>query len=225
MTDTEEDVIGPMPGAVEESTPQPAAEKSATKKRKLASYLSDDTTHEQLYADHLPSSTSYERSYMHRDIVTFVTITHFDYIATASFDGHIKFWRKSEEGIEFLKHFRAHLAPITGVSLVEKTHHYLATIAADQYLKVFDVQQVDMINIIQLDFMPKAVCWLWDSESAQATIAVYLYYFQLLYQKMVLKDRRVGQMWKTARSTFLMVQAIKMNRFLNYRAYIDILLK
>ena len=32
-----------------------------------------------------------------------------DFIATASQDGHLKFWKKLEEGIEFVKHFRAHL--------------------------------------------------------------------------------------------------------------------
>lgn len=28
---------------------------------------------------------------------------------TASQDGHVKFWKKQESGIEFVKHFRAHL--------------------------------------------------------------------------------------------------------------------
>ena len=32
-----------------------------------------------------------------------------DFIATASQDGHLKFWKKQEDGIEFVKHFRAHL--------------------------------------------------------------------------------------------------------------------
>jgi hypothetical protein len=32
-----------------------------------------------------------------------------DFIITASVDGHVKFWKKQEEGIEFVKHFRAHL--------------------------------------------------------------------------------------------------------------------
>lgn len=34
----------------------------------------------------------------------------FDFIVTASCDGHVKFWKKNEEeGIEFVKHFRSHL--------------------------------------------------------------------------------------------------------------------
>ena len=28
---------------------------------------------------------------------------------TASSDGHVKFWKKKEQGVEFVKHFRAHL--------------------------------------------------------------------------------------------------------------------
>jgi len=33
-----------------------------------------------------------------------------DFVLTASCDGHLKFWRKTEEaGIEFVKHFRCHL--------------------------------------------------------------------------------------------------------------------
>lgn len=32
-----------------------------------------------------------------------------DFIITASHDGHVKFWKKIEEGIEFVKHFRSHL--------------------------------------------------------------------------------------------------------------------
>lgn len=179
MSDGEEEVIGPMPGAPEEEAQRETKEeavKKVSKKRKRDDTLPDfSAPHQPLYVAHLPSSASYERSYMHRDVVTFVAITHFDYIATASYDGHLKFWRKQEEGIEFLKHFRAHLGPITGLALVERTHRYLATIAADQYLKVFDVQQVDMINMISLDFMPKAVCWLWDSEAAQARVAVYFF--------------------------------------------------
>ena len=32
------------------------------------------------------------------------------FILTASCDGHVKFWKKCEEGgIEFVKHFRSHL--------------------------------------------------------------------------------------------------------------------
>ncbi len=35
-----------------------------------------------------------------------------DFIVTASSDGHVKFWKKLEDGIEFVKHFRAHLGQL-----------------------------------------------------------------------------------------------------------------
>lgn len=68
--------------------------------------------HEKLYLDALPSAESYERSYMHRDIITQCLVTQTDFIITASCDGHIKFWKKMETGIEFVKHFRSHLGKI-----------------------------------------------------------------------------------------------------------------
>lgn len=64
---------------------------------------------ERLYIDNLPTAVSYERSYMHRDIITHCFVTATDFIITASCDGHIKFWKKMESGIEFVKHFRSHL--------------------------------------------------------------------------------------------------------------------
>ena len=70
----------------------------------------------------------YEKSYMHRDIITHTVCTRLagplacgrwwqaglvscrtDFIITASSDGHVKFWKKQEQGVEFVKHFRAHL--------------------------------------------------------------------------------------------------------------------
>jgi hypothetical protein len=46
-----------------------------------------------LYASYLPSSDYYERSYMHRDILTHLIVTTTDFLITASQDGHIKFWK------------------------------------------------------------------------------------------------------------------------------------
>jgi peptidylprolyl isomerase domain and WD repeat-containing protein 1 len=31
------------------------------------------------------------------------------FIITTSVDGHVKFWKKKDVGIEFVKHFKAHL--------------------------------------------------------------------------------------------------------------------
>jgi peptidylprolyl isomerase domain and WD repeat-containing protein 1 len=65
---------------------------------------------EKLYLDHLPSAELYEKSFMHRDVVTHVLVAKkTEFIITASWDGHVKFWKKQPTGIEFVKHFRSHL--------------------------------------------------------------------------------------------------------------------
>jgi hypothetical protein len=46
-----------------------------------------------LHASYLPSSDYYERSYMHRDVLTHLIVTATDFLITASQDGHIKFWK------------------------------------------------------------------------------------------------------------------------------------
>lgn len=66
----------------------------------------------------LPSAEMYERSYMHRDVVTHAVVAaEVDFLITGSADGHIKFWKKRATGIEFAKHFRAHLGPVKGEEL------------------------------------------------------------------------------------------------------------
>ena len=52
---------------------------------------------------------------MHRDVVTHAVVAaDVDFLITGSADGHIKFWKKRATGIEFAKHFRAHLGPVKG---------------------------------------------------------------------------------------------------------------
>lgn len=89
-SDDSDNLVGPLP--------QP----TAVKKRKVL-------PHENLYLDNLPSAEGYERSYMHRDTISHCVVTDSDFIITASCDGHVKFWKKVEKGIEFVKHFRSHL--------------------------------------------------------------------------------------------------------------------
>lgn len=75
----------------------------------------DASTHTpQAYLEALPSAPMYERSYMHRDVVTHAVMTPCgtDFLVTASSDGHVKFWKKMPEGVEFVKHYHSHLEPI-----------------------------------------------------------------------------------------------------------------
>ncbi|KAJ4847306.1 cytochrome P450 monooxygenase 71 [Turnera subulata] len=74
---------------------------------------------EQAYLDSLPSANMYEKSYMHRDVVTHVAVSASDFFITGSLDGHLKFWKKKATGIEFAKHFRSHLGPIRGLAMFQ----------------------------------------------------------------------------------------------------------
>lgn len=90
----------------------------------------------------------------------------------------MKFWKKQPIGIEFVKHFRAHTgvigqfvlvaliasAPLTSVN-VSVNGELLLTASQDKSVKVFDVESFDMINIIQLDFIPTCVQWICTPEN------------------------------------------------------------
>lgn len=90
---------------------------------------------EQQYLQSLPLADMYEKSYMHRDTVVQVAVAHGpDFIITASVDGHIKFWKKQPQGIEFAKHFKAHLGPVTGLA-VSNDGTLCASISTDKSVK------------------------------------------------------------------------------------------
>lgn len=127
--------------------------------------------HEHLYLKNLPNSESYEKSYMHRDIITHCLITSTDFLITASCDGHIKFWKKIEVGIEFVKHFRSHLGPIVSISSnVEGS--LFASASSDKSLKIFDVINFDMINMMRFDYEPSLLEWIHGPGDAISTLAV-----------------------------------------------------
>ncbi|KAG4074671.1 hypothetical protein HA402_004542 [Bradysia odoriphaga] len=153
--ESDEEWIGPMPT---EAAAAPA------KKKKVLHY-------EKLYLENLPSSECYEKSYMHRDVITHIVVTKTDFVITASIDGHVKFWKKMEEGIEFVKHFRSHLQPINALT-TNPNGTYLATASADKSMKVFDVINFDMINMIKLDYIPMCAEWIHSAGDAIASIAV-----------------------------------------------------
>jgi peptidylprolyl isomerase domain and WD repeat-containing protein 1 len=127
--------------------------------------------YENVYLDNLPMGVNYERSFMHRDVVTHVRVTATDFVVTASQDGHIKFWKKMEVGVEFVKHYRAHMGVINDVA-VNATGALLATCGADKAVKVFDVVNFDMINILKLDFVPSCAAWIHKAGDAIQELAV-----------------------------------------------------
>lgn len=108
---------------------------------------------------------------MHRDNLSFVISTKTNFIITASCDGHVKFWKKIEDGIEFVKHFRAHLQPITSLT-ANVMGSLLCTSSLDKSVKIFDVNVFDMINMIRLDFVPLTTCWIYRGGDTIPCLAV-----------------------------------------------------
>lgn len=102
---------------------------------------------EAIFTSNLPCAESYEKSLMHRDLVNFVFVTRTDFIITTSIDGHVKFWKKEETGIEFVKHFRAHLAAIVAAD-VSIDGRLFCTASVDMHIKVFDVINFGILLII-----------------------------------------------------------------------------
>nr|XP_002736396.1 PREDICTED: peptidylprolyl isomerase domain and WD repeat-containing protein 1-like [Saccoglossus kowalevskii] len=136
--------VGPVP-----------TEASKPKKRKVLEF-------EHVYLMNLPNAEAYERSYMHRDVITYVKVTKSQFIITASSDGHVKFWKKQDSGIEFVKHFRAHLGCIECIC-VSSDGLLLCTVADDKSVKVFDVINFDMINMMKLPYVASCCEWIYSS--------------------------------------------------------------
>ncbi|OBZ73057.1 Peptidyl-prolyl cis-trans isomerase cyp15 [Grifola frondosa] len=97
-----------------------------------------------VYLDHLPSTDRYSKSFMHQDVVNFCIMTKTDFLLTTSVDGHLKLWKKQNQGIEFVKHYRAHLAPIIAVS-ASADGQLFASVAEDGSAKVFDVMNFSAV--------------------------------------------------------------------------------
>ena len=52
----------------------------------------------------MPTAKRYEKSYMHRDTVSHIIVSRMHgMVFTGSVDGILKFWKKGQVGIEFIK--------------------------------------------------------------------------------------------------------------------------
>ena len=78
-----------------------------------------------------------------------------EFIITFSVDGHIKFWKKVYQLVDFVKNFKAHSGLITGASL-SKNQDLLCSVGLDKTLKIFDVPNCDLKTSIKLNFVPSA---------------------------------------------------------------------
>ncbi|KAG8884819.1 hypothetical protein FRB98_002145 [Tulasnella sp. 332] len=149
----------------EDVGPMPMSDTAAPKKKRKV------LPHERLFLDHLPSADRYSKSFMHRDVLNFVTVTKKDFIITTSVDGHLKLWQKQTEGIEFVKHYRAHMSPIVHVS-ASADGTLFASVAEDGSAKVFDVINFDEGGFVEYwrpeepwD-APKNVRGLWEFKAS-----------------------------------------------------------
>ena len=136
------------------------------KKRKKLPY-------EKLYVAALPASPRYSRSLMHKDALSFVMFTpHTDFLITSSVDGVVKFWKKTVDGIEFVKEFRAHNSEIVGVS-VSADGRSFASAGADGTVKIFDVVTFDLLAMLSLEGgTPGCVCWCHGKGASLPLLAV-----------------------------------------------------
>ncbi|KAL3518503.1 hypothetical protein ACH5RR_021092 [Cinchona calisaya] len=126
---------------------------------------------EKAYLDSLPSANMYEKSYMHRDVVTHVAVSAAEFFITGSDDGHLKFWKKKPVGIEFAKHFRSHLGPVEGLA-VSVDGMLCCTISSDRSAKVYDVVNYDMMAMVRLPFIPGCAEWVYKQGDVKAKLAI-----------------------------------------------------
>jgi peptidylprolyl isomerase domain and WD repeat-containing protein 1 len=160
--DTDSGDDGPMPMPAED-----AAEGAGTRRKKPRRLA-----HEAAFLDKLPAAEMYEKSYMHRDTVTHCVVTNrTDFVVTASSDGHVKFWKKMVEGVEFVKHFHAHLGHINAL-VASADGQRVATTGSDKAVKFFEVVSFDLSSMLRLAFEPTAAAWCHARGSPVGRIAV-----------------------------------------------------
>ncbi len=131
--------------------------------------------HEKLFVSALPASRRYSKSLMHKEQLSFLTLTPgTDFLITTSVDGVVKFWKKVAEGIEFVKQFSAHPGAIASVSASSDGRSFASAGAdpADKTIKIFDVPTFDLLAMIALDFVPRCICWVHRRGASLPLLAV-----------------------------------------------------
>ena len=154
----------PMPAGQDSESAGGLEPGARRKKRRLV--------HERAFLDKIPSAEMYEKSFMHRDVVTHVAMTaNTEFLVTASADGHVKFWKKMAELVEFVKHYHAHIGPINALE-ASLDGLRVATTGTDKAVKFFDVVNFDMSNMLRLEYIPTAACWCHTRGSPSGRIAL-----------------------------------------------------
>jgi peptidylprolyl isomerase domain and WD repeat-containing protein 1 len=92
-------------------------------------------------------------------------------LITFSVDGHIKFWKKVFQLIDFVKNFKAHSGLITGASL-SKNQDLLCSVGLDKTLKIFDVLNCDLKTSVKLNFIPNGCEFIPQEGKDELLVAV-----------------------------------------------------
>ncbi|RYH01512.1 hypothetical protein EON65_48275 [archaeon] len=163
-----DDDLGPKP-IVPETDGDHGNEEPARKKAKVKR---SPGKFESFHLEQLPSADYYEYSYMHRDIVTHICVSKAtEFIITGSADGHVKFWKKMETDIEFVKHYHAHLGPLHDM-VISSDGKLLATTSSDQMVKIFEVASFDMASMLEMSCLPLLALFLPSLRGVVDRIAV-----------------------------------------------------
>ena len=136
----------------------PAPPTSAAAAKRSAAAAAQQHQH-LLHLARLPSAAMYERSYMHRDHLTHLVLTPSAFLLTASRDGVVKWWKKVRGGLEFVRQYRAHTAPLVAL-VVDASGDNAVSIGCDQQMRFYDVLNFDLVNGVELGFMPAAAVWV-----------------------------------------------------------------
>ena len=87
---------------------------------------------------------------MHKEQLAFVNFTpSTDFLITTSIDGVVKFWKKTSDGLEFVKEYKAHNGEIQSVA-VSQDGRSLATAGSDSTIKIFDVASYGWCVLLRL---------------------------------------------------------------------------
>lgn len=148
--DSDDEVFGPSLVPAKEVKDKPAM----VKKRKKV-------VPDAVLTKNIPLADSYRFSYEQESMISAIASTSDGLIIVGLMNGAVKFYRKVEpaakdeaEGqLEFLKQFMAH--PNKPVNQLVVNKELLATLGEnDNSIKIFDLASLDMIQVLNLEFVP-----------------------------------------------------------------------
>lgn len=171
-------------------------EKTAIIDQKLTKDLIEDNIKEEdpklienleSYLNELPSQSAFETSIVQTSKVCEVLFSSTQgsasgFLISITTDSEVQFWKKKYGSVEFVRKYRAHYSPFIAACL-SYDGSLLATAAHDKTIKIFDVANFDMINLINLPFVPLSLSFIFSkndpvaklivSDSLSSDIAVY----------------------------------------------------